>query len=684
MTVYKIHGDNIVECERIAEIILNALQPEKIFYSLSAPSTISVKLKSKFENNFIDWELILLPGFNKNTKKRWRENIFDSLKAAGSYLDETPDAIITKIDSEENESILAALEFCSALQAGNQAWQRSARAFSTGRAGCPYIYAVDFVKYELDNSTRERKSLRFPNAAVPYSYINFAKNTGNFISQLYLKSEEFDKTKEKILSDFDEENFGNKDLGIYLIKKMLGLDTKEIENLILKKNMNVVKFISKKFDDKTNFSADDWEEIYKNSSSDIVRYSIEKNRFNFHKKIAAKSQSGKISEIVSVADKLSVGFASRDLPFGIIPADKRKIFSEKIFELYPNINDEVAKKIGSSEKNLVVAIFKGFKPRGDDNRPDRGILPLAVMLSNEETEILSFIYGPITETNLELLNKNPCDLAKKNGLWKTILSLSNFLILDVPVISREKYNFNKIYDNNSVKKFFSCNEKVANISSRPKFSDVPINFGEDDADTAIHYFFKHILRKICFEGMCNPPGGDWSGFSLICGDTECRWLSLPRISNTVGGKRPDHILQINGAFDLPLLLIIESKEFSADLEENVGEKLSTYVKNLMNYVPSVQRKIFPSKSDWTWGDKIVNFDDFEVISAAAYLREHAEKIEEVLKKNCEILFILNPTPENEKIMWEMEIVASTKRGEILKEYLIKNYKNSNDLQFRIT
>ena len=110
-------------------------------------------------------------------------NIFDTLKANGSFLDETPDAIITKIEND-SETILFAVEFCSALQAGNQAWQRSGRAFSTGRAGCPYLYIVDFVKYELDSRTRARKALRFPNPAVPYSYINFTKSTEKFMLNL--------------------------------------------------------------------------------------------------------------------------------------------------------------------------------------------------------------------------------------------------------------------------------------------------------------------------------------------------------------------------------------------------------------------------------------------------------------------------------------------------------------------
>ena len=242
MRIYRIHGDNIVECERIARIIINTLKPEQISVCLASPSTVSYEFSAIFAGNNVDCRLELLPGFNKNTKRRWSGDIFEALKEAGSYFDETPDAIISELEAG-TERILLGIEFCSALQAGNQAWQRSARALSTGRTGCPYIYIVDFVKYELDNRTRIRKNLRFPNAAVPYSYVNFSEYTGNFVAQLYTKSEEFDKTLDLSLADFNEADFGSAELGLYIVKKMLGMDASAEERMILEKNMNVVHFL---------------------------------------------------------------------------------------------------------------------------------------------------------------------------------------------------------------------------------------------------------------------------------------------------------------------------------------------------------------------------------------------------------------------------------------------------------
>lgn len=682
MKIYRIHGDNIVECERIAGLIINTLNPNFISHFLLSPSTVAIDIKSTFMDNLIEWRLILMPGFNKNTKKRWSENIFDALKEAGSFFDETPDAIISLVENND-EKILLGIEFCSALQAGNQAWQRSARAFSTGRTGCPYLYIVDFVKYELDNETRARKNLRFPNAAVPYSYVNYSKTTGNFVAQLYTKSEEFDKSRDTSIDNFDETDFGGYELGIYTIKTMLGMDTKNEEEKILEKNMNVVQFLAEHSDENLNFTDDEWKEVYNLSKEDIVDYSVRKNRFCFHKTIAAKSQHGKTSKVIKVVDNLSVGLASRDLPFGIIPANKRSIFSEQLARIYPHADKQIIESIGVSNKHLLIAIFKGFKPRGDDNRPDRGLLPLAAMLSASDVDVMTYLYGPIIEASLTLLDNDLMALAERNGLWRSILALSNYVVLDSPVLGAKKYDVERVLDTSAIKRHFISVGQNSGIRTKRAFSCVPVAFGEDDVDTSIHYLFSHLLKECCFEGMCNPPGGDWSGFSVIHNNFENRWLSLPRVSDIVSGKRPDHILELFGAFEKPILLSIESKEKSSDLEEDVGTKLVTYIKRLMDYIPSAKRRISSENNDWQWGDTRVNCDDFEVISAAAYLKEYAEPSETVFKKNCEILFVMEPVMAENKIGWNIEIITSTNNGEKLKNFIIERHKSCCDTQFTI-
>lgn len=378
--IFRIHGDNIVECERIAKLILEETEPTSIEISLMSPSTIVYNIYFNYLGRHFEWQLELLPGFNKAGRRRWEANIFAGLKDSGSFLDETPDAIVTCVENGL-ETILYAIEFCSALQAGNQAWQRSGRAFSTGRTGCPYLYIVDFVKYELDARTRERKALRFPNPAVPYSYISFSRDSDNFVAQVYVRSEEFDKNFDLSLRNFDEDNFAEAELSRYIVKRMCGVDTADEEEAILQKNLNVVLFLASSSRPATNFTPAQWRRLYSYHQG-IVQFSLENSEFNFRKTITAKGHHGNSAKFLDLVESLSVGLASRDLPFGIIPAANRRMLANGIHRLYPAYDAAVLNRIASEHSDLILCMIKGFKPRGDDNRPDRGILPLAAMLGS--------------------------------------------------------------------------------------------------------------------------------------------------------------------------------------------------------------------------------------------------------------------------------------------------------------
>lgn len=670
--LFRIHGDNIVECERITRILIAETQPLSATVSLVSPSTLSVDLDFNYEGRHFSWTVEMLPGFNKAGRRRWAGNIFSALRESGSFLDETPDAIVTEVVGDE-ETILYAIEFCSALQAGNQAWQRSGRAFSTGRTGCPYLYIVDFVKYELDSRTRQRKALRFPNPAVPYSYINFSKETGNFVAQVYVKSEEFDKTRDRQLSGFDEANFADTELAEFMVRCMCGLDTSDVEEIILRKNLNVVKFLAQSSRTATNFSASEWEALY-NSRQSIIDYSIENTEFNFHKTITAKGHHGRSPEVLELIDRFSVGLASRDLPFGIIPAENRAAFARGLQRLYPSFDTSVIRSIANQSQGLLLCLIKGFKPRGDDNRPDRGILPLAVMLSDTDVEVLTYIYGPIVEANFNLLLDNPKRLAMSNGLWRSILALSNYVALDVPILSRHPRDEEIIFDTGALKDEYTTFGYNPSGLTRPVFSSVPRAYHEDDVDTGIHYLFAHIMSDVCFEGMCNPPGGDWSGLSVVYGDHEVRWLSLPRVSDEVDGKRPDHVIEVFGMYKKPVLLAIESKERAGDLEPDVGTGLINYISSLMNFIPSVERRVNPHFSDWTQSRELVDFTDYITISAAAYLRSAAQPTSVVFRNsNCEMLFIMEPIRHG----WDIEIISRTPDASVLKSFIIRKVEESS-------
>ena len=102
------------------------------------------------------------------------------------------------------------------------------------------------------------------------------------------------------------------------------------------------------------------------------------------------------------------------------------------------------------------------------------------------------------------------------------------------------------------------------------------------------------------------------------------------------------------------------------MEANVGEGLINYIHNLMNYIPNVERLVHPRLEAWTQSEYWVDFNAFEVISAAAYLRGSAQANRTVFERsNCDMLFIMEPVERG----WEIEIVTATRAAEILKEFI---------------
>lgn len=62
MKTYRIHGDNIVECERIANIIIKTLKPDNIYSKLISPSTVALIIDATYMDNEIQYRSHLLAG----------------------------------------------------------------------------------------------------------------------------------------------------------------------------------------------------------------------------------------------------------------------------------------------------------------------------------------------------------------------------------------------------------------------------------------------------------------------------------------------------------------------------------------------------------------------------------------------------------------------------------------------
>lgn len=644
---FRIHGDNIVECERFYSLITKSIQIQKAERFFLSPACPSVKVIT------VDSDILFFkyfPGFNKNTSDRWTSNIFQILKDNGSFLNETPDVLLTE-ETDKGEKVVLAIEFCSALQAGNQAWQRSGRAYSTARANiCPYLYIIDFVKYELDEN-RNRKALRFPNAAIPYSYYNASKHWKYPVIQVYFKSEEFQPAFDSSLQNFDTSLFGEKDVCSLLYGLIYNTDVTQVYTALTQKSLKIMDYMAATANS-NSLTKEDWISIRNNYSGNILAFSKQNNRFPFAKKIAHKSITGHNKDFANLATKYSIGIASKDLPFGLIPSYNKIAFANELLTLYPKMSNEFYNKL-TAENDLIICMFKGFKPRGDDARPDRGILPLIAMLTSETTEILTFVYGETSESTLQKLDQNILSLASGNGLWSAIVSLSDFIILDAPKIPKttEIPNIVRLIQNKENKLSFLSTKKQG---TNALISPYPIHYTENDVDTFIHTIFNYIIPDT-FEGFCNPPGGDWSGISLInnidpASGTEFRWLTLPRVSDS---KRPDHITVLFNLIDKPLIICTESKELARNLEPNIGSALTKYIYDLLSYCPSVQRPL--NSHNWTISTSSITASDFICASIGCFFAPPSFDLSTISHKcNCDVLmsFYLDCTTSRCKIQIE--------------------------------
>lgn len=657
---FRIHGDNIVECERLYKIITKSIpiqKEERFFLSLACPA---VKITTSDSNIFF---FKFFPGFNKNISDRWSSNIFQILKDNGSFLNETPDVLLTE-ETEDGENILIAIEFCSALQAGNQAWQRSGRAYSTARTNiCPYLYIIDFVKYELDEN-RKRKALRFPNVAIPYSYYYASQQLKHPVIQVYFKSEEFQPELDSMLKKFDSSCFGESDVYALIYGLIYNQNIEHIYNSLIQKSLKVIEYMSST-NGTNSYNTDDWISICNDYAGDILAFSKQNNRFPFTKKIAQKSITGHNIEFANLATKYSIGIASKILPFGLIPANNRIAFANELHSIYPEMDTNFYHKL-ATENDLIVCLFKGFKPRGDDARPDRGILPLIAMLTSETTEIFTFIYGETSASTLQKLDQDILSLASGNGLWSAIVSLSDFIILDAPKIPKTEREANilRIIENKA-NKTTALNHVFKD--TKLLISPYPTHYTENDVDTFIHIIFNHIIPNT-FEGFCNPPGGDWSGISLINSlnptyGTEFRWLTLPRVSNS---KRPDHITILFDLLDKPLIICTESKELARKLEPNIGPALTQYIYDLLSYTPSVERSL--SSDVWTISTTQVSSSDFYCASIGCFFAPLSFDLSSIADKcNCDVLIAFNIDTTTSRC--KIQIKGFSSLGELLSKYI---------------
>jgi hypothetical protein len=625
-----IYGDNILECERMYGLIKEGFQ--NIKNEIIDLSHIYAPLKI-IETNDVILHVQFYPDYKSKT--RWfKQGLLNVLVENGANLTEASDIILTNtINGFEN--ILLSIEFSSALPAGNQAWQRSGRALSFSEVGIPYLYINDIGLEELD-SDRESKAERSSNPLVPLSYIKHTNRVKSFTLSVLNPSQLLKK------NELNKEYLVGNEVVSLINSIIFERDISAEVDSLNRKTANYISSFKEK-SEAINFG-----EWIKLDDSEIEKYISDFNLPDYKKKIAEKTPVKDSMRILikELIPKHAISIFN-NIPICIVTSSNRKAFKDDIIQkCYPKLSSEVISWL-DLDGPLVICLINGFKPKGDDARPDRGLVPFARMLFGFEIDLMAIVFGQAPAEMGALFKSNSYALAEKNGLWKSILYYSSLTLADSfhwDLKDQDKTSF-------TLSKKGGFNPKGI-VLKKP--SRIPIKFNENDIDTAIHLTFSS--KKEIFEGLCNPPGGDWSGISLVdINQKEHRWMSLPRLSVNV--KRPDHIFQIT-CNDKNYLLIVESKETLSGLlkdKENLGEGLIKYV-DLLTVYPSSAIK---SNGEWKRNDDKTAFTQCftDKFSAVAFIYVN---IEDLLfaKNNLQVDLIIGLNVQDKTL----EYIASNSKG----------------------
>jgi hypothetical protein len=572
MPEYRIHGDNIVECERTLALIMQALQvaDTSVEGPLGSPLTPSFSLTTPLAAD--RYRFTFLPGYG-----RWDQDILEILRRRGGLLREAADAILCRVD-RGFEVPLVAIEYCGALPAGNQAWQRNGRALSFAHAKLPYLYIAELSGYEL-NAQRERKAARMPNPVVPFSYLLLTESTKSLALPIFVRSPGASHEAVRGHTPF----YGEQNLLDILRGVILGTPLNTVVKALETKVLALVQYLAGSRRRNDTLSAELWAAalaaVAKGQS--LPSFLAQNTPITWAKTAYIEGLTSTAGSLMATTAQLARGLTSASLPLCLILEKDRTRYTKAIQAIYPQLPSGFAKWC-SGPGHLAVCWVMGFKPRGDDARPDRGLPPLCRMLVGEKTDMLTVIYGPAPAPTWPLLATNPAALMERNGLWEAALVCSDAVLIDTSTLPT------------APPATYLSSHWAAAVKTTPVspfiVTPAPIRAGENDVDTVLHLLFARLASPDVFEGMCNPPGGDWSGVSLLSHDRTCefRWLGLPRVT-AAGAKRPDHVFQLFKGFTPFLVLAVESKERASAVEAGIGPCLVKYVTELVRTRPSVQR-----------------------------------------------------------------------------------------------
>jgi hypothetical protein len=321
---FHLHGDNIVECERTVAFIRRAFSDITTAFvgPFGSPVCPSYKITCRGLSKPI--LLVLYPGFG-----RWNHDILELVRRRGGTLREAADAIITGVE-DGDETPLLAIEYCGALPAGNQAWQRSGRAYSFGKAQIPYLYVAELGGYELGED-RVRKAARMPNPAVPFSFVSFSLVNESPALPVFVTAPGADQASRTTYAAA----FGEVDLVALVRARMLSQnDSAPIEALRLK----ALSFVETKAAASRageTLTPSQWQQAYSELAShkSLVDFLVSHARLSWKKTAYIEGMTATARALMDATAKISIGLTSSKLPMCVVARDKRSAFANIVERL---------------------------------------------------------------------------------------------------------------------------------------------------------------------------------------------------------------------------------------------------------------------------------------------------------------------------------------------------------------
>jgi len=373
----------------------------------------------------------------------------------------------------------------------------------------------------------------------------------------------------------------------------------------------------------------------------------------WNKKYKSSGTTPSFRELVESAKKFACAAGSQDLPICVVPAAARESLAQSLRQIYAgSIGDELSTWVaGGQGRHLAISWIRGFKPKGDDARPDRGVEPLARMLLGSEVDQLAVVFGPAPAQAWSRLVETPESLAAANGLWESILKLADAVLGDST--TSDGPIFSLVADDASASGNPPSVSEPAQVSTKSTEAVT-----EHVVDTVLHLLLGRGDPSSCFEGLCNPPGGDWSGvmYKPFDEDVTVRWTSLPRVSGA-DSKRPDHIAFMRDGARC-VAISIESKSLAGDVETGIGPRLQKYLADLMGHPPNVANV----DGEWLPYDAVspVALPDLtETVSGIAFAYQDEASLRETLERSGADLCIGVQTDSNQSTLLHLISSPST-------------------------